>query len=176
VEGVEIRSAASEDFAGWFSLFSEVAAEGKWVGSEAPLDQEARRERFQRSLDSADQETFLAHHGGRLIGVLGMELSRGLAELGMLVDAAWRRRGVGSQLMETGIAWARERGAHKVVLEVWPHNTAAQALYRKFGFAEEAVLRRHYRRNNGQLWDAIGMGLVLDHDSPGSPFTPSSDG
>jgi hypothetical protein len=32
------------------------------------------------------------------------------------------------------------------------------------------VLRRHYPRRNGQLWDAVIMGLILDKTSPGSPY------
>jgi RimJ/RimL family protein N-acetyltransferase len=52
---------------------------------------------------------------------------------------------------------------------VWPHNAAAIALYRKVGFQVEGRRRRQYRRRNGELWDAILMGLVLDEVSPGSP-------
>ena len=90
----------------------------------------------------------------------------GVAEVGMLVAAEWRRRGVGSALLGAGIAWAREAGAHKVALQVWPHNQAAITLYEKFGFQREGLLRRHYRRRNGELWDAVVMGLPLD---PGAP-------
>jgi RimJ/RimL family protein N-acetyltransferase len=71
--------------------------------------------------------------------------------------------------MAAGIAWSRESGAHKVTLTVWPHNRSAIALYRKFGFVEEGLFRRHYRRRNGELWDAVAMGLVLDRESSGSP-------
>ena len=39
--------------------------------------------------------------------------------------------------------------------------TAALALYRKFGFEQEGYLRSHYRRANGELWDAVVMGLLL---------------
>ena len=88
----------------------------------------------------------------------------------MMVDTRWRGRGVGSKLVESCIAWATEHGAHKITLTVWPHNTAALALYGKFGFVEEASMRRHYRRRNGQLWDAIGMGPVLDWEAPGCPY------
>jgi hypothetical protein len=35
--------------------------------------------------------------------------------------------------------WARERGLHKLSLSVFAHNVPAIALYRKFGFVEEAV-------------------------------------
>ncbi len=32
---------------------------------------------------------------------------------------------------------------------------------------------RHYRRANGELWDALVMGLVLDEVSDGSPHGDS---
>jgi ribosomal protein S18 acetylase RimI-like enzyme len=63
-----------------------------------------------------------------------------------------------------------------VALQVWPHNERAIALYRKFGFQVEGRLVRHYRRRNGELWDAIPMALVLDTTSPGSPFADVTDG
>jgi RimJ/RimL family protein N-acetyltransferase len=79
---------------------------------------------------------------------------------------------VGGLLVEAIVEAARQLGAHKIALQVWPHNEAGLRLYRKHGFAEEGVLRRHYPRRNGQLWDAVVMGLVLDETSPGSPFPP----
>lgn len=91
----------------------------------------------------------------------------GVADLGMLVADGWRGRGVGSALLVAGIDWARQAGAHKVALQVWPHNQAAIALYEKFGFGREGLLRRHYRRRNGELWDAVVMGLLLDPDRAG---------
>jgi ribosomal protein S18 acetylase RimI-like enzyme len=50
---------------------------------------------------------------------------------------------------------------HKLSLGVWPHNAAAIALYRKFGFVEEGRRVKHYRRQSGELWDIIEMGLLL---------------
>ena len=79
----------------------------------------------------------------------------------MLVAPEWRARGVGSALLVAGIEWARDAGAHKINLEHWPHNTAARALYDKFGFVQEGYRRSHYRRKNGELWDAVMMGLLL---------------
>lgn len=80
----------------------------------------------------------------------------------MMVAADSRRRGVGSALLTAAIEWARGAGAHKVALQAWPHNEAALALYRKFGFEQEGYLHRHYPRRNGELWDAVVMGLLLD--------------
>jgi ribosomal protein S18 acetylase RimI-like enzyme len=94
--------------------------------------------------------------------MLHVEVSRfGFGELGMLVDRAWRGRGVGSALVQAAIDRARERDLHKLCLEVFAHNTAAIGLYRKFGFVEEGRRRQQYRRASGELWDSIMMGLVL---------------
>jgi putative acetyltransferase len=168
--GIVIRESRSEDFADWFRLYEAVAAEGRWIGGEAPSDREARRRSFDANLADPDAASFLAEVDGRMIGSLGVTVHLGIAELGMLVDSGWRGQGVGSALLEACISWARDHAAHKIVLEVWPHNLAARGLYAKFGFEEEGLFRRHYRRRNGQLWDAVRMALVLDHESPGSPF------
>jgi ribosomal protein S18 acetylase RimI-like enzyme len=64
-------------------------------------------------------------------------------------------------MLAAAIERAREDGLHKLSLEVFPHNGAAIALYRKFGFVEEGRRVRHYRRANGERWDSIVMGLEL---------------
>ena len=99
---------------------------------------------------------------GRVVGTLHVEVSRfGFGEFGMLVDRGWRGRGVGSALLRAAVDWARGRGLHKLCLEVFPHNAAAIAMYRKAGFAEEGRRVRQYRRASGELWDSIVMGLEL---------------
>ncbi|HLX77731.1 MAG TPA: GNAT family protein [Acidimicrobiales bacterium] len=167
---IVVRPSTPADFDSWFALFEAVAAEGTWIGRESPLDQEDRRQAFRRLLESDEAVTLVAESDDQFVGVLGMEVRHGLAEFGMMVDARWRGRGVGAALVQGAIAWASEHGAHKIFLVVWPHNAAARALYKKFGFEQEGTFRRHYRRRNGELWDAIQMGLVLDRESPGSPY------
>jgi hypothetical protein len=53
-------------------------------------------------------------------------------------------------------------GARESALGVFPHDEDALRLYRKFGFVEEGRRVRHIRRQNGELWDLIEMGLLLD--------------
>ena len=55
---------------------------------------------------------------------------------------------------------ARE-GLHKLTLSVFARNEAAIGLYRKHGFVEEGRRVRHYRRQSGELWDSLEMGLLL---------------
>jgi len=94
--------------------------------------------------------------------MIRVEVSRhGFGELGMLVDRAWRGRGVGSALMREAIGWSRSHGLHKLCLDVFPANASAIALYRKCGFVEEGRHPKQYRRASGELWDSISMGLQL---------------
>lgn len=165
---VRIREAVGADFDDWFALFERVASERIWIATEPPVDRDQRRRNFIQTVAEADRVMFIADRAGEHVGHLGIELRRGLAEIGMMVAPEARGVGVGGALMQAAIDWCRDRSAHKVALTVWPHNTAARALYKRFGFVEEGRLVRHYRRSSGELWDAITMGLVLDTDSPGS--------
>ncbi len=169
---ITVRHAQAGDADRWLALYEAVASEGTWIGGEAPVERERLRKGFALRYVGAPERAvmLLAEADGDQIGHLGLTSERGVGDLGMAVADGWRGRGVGSALMAAAVDWAQQTGLHKLALQVWPHNAAARALYRKFGFAEEGRLRRHYRRRNGQLWDAIVMGLVLDTKSPGSPL------
>jgi RimJ/RimL family protein N-acetyltransferase len=133
-----------------------VAEERDGIAAEPPVDVEKRAA-------SWDIERMLvAVAGGEIVGELVViESGFGFGEIGMMVAADWRRRGVGTALVAAAIEWARARGLHKLTLSVFPHNEAAIALYRKFGFVEEGRHVKHLRRANGELWDLVDMGLLL---------------
>ncbi|HEX2063932.1 MAG TPA: GNAT family N-acetyltransferase [Acidimicrobiales bacterium] len=170
-----VRPAQGSDVEALLDLLEAVAAEGRWIGAEAPVDREMAREWMRVGLSGDETaQRFVAEAAGEVVGQVKIELARyGVADLSMWVAEAWRRRGVGTALVRTALDWAAPSGAHKVALQVWPHNHAALALYRKFGFVEEGLLRRHYPRRSGELWDVVVMGLVLDHARPGSPHDVS---
>lgn len=165
-----VRRAVEGDFEEWLAVFEEVAGEGRWIGAEAPVDRARARRVFDARLDSERGAAFVAETDGALVGHLGVDLTGGVAELGMMVRESARGQGVGSSLLEACIDWCRARDAHKVTLSVWPHNDRALRLYLRHGFVIEGRLRRQWRRRNGELWDAIQMGLVLDTTSPGSRY------
>jgi [ribosomal protein S18]-alanine N-acetyltransferase len=153
---VEIRPAGDGDRVPLATLFAAVAEERDGIATEPPVDVAARAASW--TLDG----TLVACAGGGIVGSLHIQSSRhGFGELGMTVARDWRGRGVGSALLETGIEWARARGLHKLSLAVFPHNTRAIALYEKYGFVEEGRRKKQYRRMNGELWDAVDMGLLL---------------
>ena len=154
-------------------LFAAVAAERDGIATEPPVDVAVRTAQFAATVagsviavtDDAvtnDAVTNDAVAGGQVIGMIHVEASRhGFGEFGMLVDRDWRGRGVGSALVQAAIALARQQGLHKLSLEVFAHNAAGIALYRKCGFVEEGRRPGQYRRASGELWDTIIMGRAL---------------
>jgi ribosomal protein S18 acetylase RimI-like enzyme len=154
-----VRQARPEDAQAMARLMAAVAEERNGIATEPPVDVDERAALFARTTDAS----VVADSGGEIVGMLHVEVGRfGFGDLGMLVDVAWRGRGVGSALVQAGIDWSRGQGLHKLCLEVFPTNTAAIALYRKFGFVEEGLRTKQYRRASGELWDAVVMGLALD--------------
>jgi diaminopimelate decarboxylase len=154
LEGVEIRAATQRDARSCLDLWSAVVAEGRWVRSErARRSARHYRRRFRRAWTNEGAE-IVAVERGRVIGHVGIQrdgidVTRHVATLGLSVAADRRGRGVGSALLAAAFRWARGAGVEKIVLSVYPHNVAAIALYRKFGFADEGRLSRQSRKSYG---------------------------
>lgn len=74
------------------------------------------------------------------------------------VKAEYRRRGIGTALLNRVLAEARRRKANAAFLEVRSANHAAQALYEKSGF--KAIARRADYYSDPKE-DAVVMSLVL---------------
>jgi RimJ/RimL family protein N-acetyltransferase len=161
-----VRSARPGDFADWFGVFSAVVDEGRWLGAEPPVDRDDRRRIFDATLAAEDDFAVVAVLDGALVGGLGTYSEGGRLSLWMFVAAEARGRGAGGALLDECLRRARAGPAHKVTLQVWPHNEAALALYAGRGFVEEGRLRRHYRRRNGELWDVVLMSHLLDSSEP----------
>ena len=84
-----------------------------------------------------------------------------VADLGLMVARSHRGRGVGTALLEQGVAWSREAHVQKLELHVFPWNEPALALYERFGFVREGYRKGHYRRD-GEYVDAILMALRIE--------------
>jgi ribosomal protein S18 acetylase RimI-like enzyme len=109
-----------------------------------PLSEEQTRRRL---LAIQGVETvFLAEVKGEAVGFASLRLVPFLsgdaprAELTELyVDPAYRRRGIGRELVQQVEALAMEHGAAELVLLTGLQNQEAQAFYRKLGYREAAL-------------------------------------
>jgi ribosomal-protein-alanine N-acetyltransferase len=89
--------------------------------------------------------------------LLAWLLGGDLEILTVAVAPAQRRVGVGAALVEAATAEARSQRCERVLLEVRASNTAALALYRSAGFAEDGLRRGYY---SDPSEDAVLMSLV----------------
>lgn len=83
--------------------------------------------------------------GAQVAGVIGLWMMADEAHIvTMAVRPARQRQGVGESLLVAAIDMAIELNARMMTLEVRRSNTAAIALYRKYGFAEVGSRRAYY--------------------------------
>jgi L-amino acid N-acyltransferase YncA len=165
---VEIRPARASDAAAFLEFWRGIVAEERFVRTEvvdAPV--RAYRRRFRRHND--DETDIVAIVDGRLVGHVNLQrerhpVTRHVASLSIAVVADRRGLGIGTRLMKEAVDWSRRAGVEKLVLAVYPHNDAAIALYRRFGFVEEGRLARHSRKSYGYE-DEILMAAWIGGDA-----------
>jgi RimJ/RimL family protein N-acetyltransferase len=167
-DGVVIRRANPGDAPALVALGRTVGSEPEgWLISTSNWRTVGDERRYLRSLRRfPDAAVFVAEDGAEVVGRLSIArdphpASAHVADLGLMVAASHRRRGIGQALLEQAVSWAREAGVQKLELHVFPHNEPAIALYEQFGFTREGYRRRHYRRG-GEYVDAVLMAYELD--------------
>jgi RimJ/RimL family protein N-acetyltransferase len=164
---LNVRPAEPGDAARLVDLAREVGAEEEgWLITGGEWRSPGEERRYLRWLrHHSDAAVFVAEENGAIVGRLSIArdahpASEHVADLGLMVAREFRRRGIGTALMEEAERWARGLGVRKLELHVFPHNEAAIALYKRLGYEEEGFRRRHYRRR-GELLDAILMAKEL---------------
>ena len=165
---VEIRAAEPADAAALVALATAVGSEPQgWLLADSHWRSVADERRYVRALRRhPDGALIVADDAGTVVGRLSLvrdphPSSAHVADLGLMVAASHRRRGIGRALLAAAEEWARGSGVSKLELHVFPHNQAAIALYEGFGYEREGYRRRHYRRPDGSYVDAVLMAKRL---------------
>jgi len=97
--------------------------------------------------DASRARIYVARDGSRIIAMAALHFTTSTAEGGRvawfedcIVRPEHRRKGIGEGLVEFVLAQARAEGALRVMLLTDGDNASAQALYRKSGFRDSAML------------------------------------
>ena len=163
-----VREAVPGDAAALIALARAVGAEPEgWLIAEDPRRGAGDERRYLRAIRRhPDAAVFVAAQDSAIVARLSVArdphpASHHVADLGLMVDARYRRLGIGRALLERAVEWARAAHVRKLELHVFPHNAPAIALYEDFGFVREGYRTAHYNRGNGYV-DAILMAYTVD--------------
>ena len=167
-----IRSARAQDAQPFLDYLDAVAGESENLSiSQGELVGFEHEDRYMQELLQAPNAIFLlAIIDDTIVGALTFtcgkrpKLSRS-GEFGLSVRKVWWGRGIGTLLLQTLVEWAPSAGIGKIHLQVRNDNKRAIAVYRRFGFIEEAVIR-HQFYIEGKYYDLLWMGLKIGADSP----------
>lgn len=104
-----------------------------------------------------------ARADGAVVGYAGLMFALDEAHVtNIAVDPRWHRHKIGTRLLAHLARVAVERGARHLTLEVRVSNSAAQNMYKRFGFETEGVRKNYYADANE---DALVM-WARNIDSP----------
>ena len=109
----------------------------------APFLAEATREYHLGLMADPNVHHFVVEADGRDVGFVMVETDDANRAVNLRrIAVAQKRRGHGRAALRLTLRWAfEEHGAHRVFLDVKPHNERARALYRSEGFQEEGLMR-----------------------------------
>ena len=79
-----------------------------------------------------------------------------VAQLNICVHSGWHKKGIGTQLLEKLIQWAKNSNSlEKIELNVRASNTRAISLYKKMGFQEEGRLKKRIKVHDRYIDDIV---------------------
>jgi RimJ/RimL family protein N-acetyltransferase len=162
-----VRRAEPADAAALVDLAEEVGREEeRWILSSEGWRSISDERRYLKTVfRHPDAAVFVADDDGAVVGRLSLSrdphpASRHVADLGLMVAASHRGKGIGRMLLEAAVEWSRMSEIRKLELHVFPWNEPALRLYGAFGFEREGYRKSHYARDD-ELVDAILMAYLI---------------
>ncbi len=164
---VVIRKAEPGDAAALVELAGAVSSEPEgWLLSDDRWRSVGEERRYLRAVRRhPDAVVLVAEAPEGIVGRLSLArdthpASAHVADLGLMVAASHRRRGIGRALLEAAEEWARWARIRKLELHVFPYNEPAIKLYEQAGYVREGYRKAHYSRESRDV-DAILMAKLL---------------
>ncbi len=139
-----------------FEMLSEDNVSEVWELEKICFDDPWDIKAFTSELDNKISVYFAARdeESKKIVGYAGVWMMYDCANItNIAVAPEYRREGLGGKMLELLINVSRERKMETITLEVRASNSAAIALYEKYGFVKCGLRRRYYQGNE----DAVIM-------------------
>ncbi len=125
---------------------------------------------WMNNLQSGHSTSLAAYDEEGLIGYATVHKNpapwtRGVGELRVNVNQAYRTRGLGKNLTSEIFSVARALGLRKLMANMTADQPGAQAAFRRLGFVPEAVLSDYVEDRNGMARDLVIMSFDIDGHS-----------
>lgn len=106
------------------------------------------RELFEEELKRDAAHYFVVEEDGKVAGYMGYwEAPQEAHIINLAIAPPFRRRGLGKEMVEACLEFARKRGAGLATLEVRESNEEARRLYEKCDFKFIAIRKKYYSDN-----------------------------
>lgn len=163
-----VQPARQQDITGIIGVITQVAAEGRHVVAKRLAAELEQTDVLLRHNESETRTFFVATVDEDAVGWLHLsapqlEEMRHTAELTVGVLEDYRGQGIGTALMQQGLAWADERGYRKVYQRLPAGNEAAIAFLEANGWSIECTRTGQYLVD-GELEDEVQVAVWLGED------------
>ena len=168
-----LREIAEQDAADLNALILSIISSSPYTLTTPPeldLSTFSQSRRIQQFIQEEGYLILVIEKEGKLVGTLDFKNNakircRHWGEFGMGIRPEYRGLGLGRQLLQGLIEWARANPIiEKINLGVYADNKVALQLYRNMGFEEEGCIRRAIKKENSEYHDEIRMALWVGPD------------
>ena len=165
---LRLRPYKSGDAAYIMSWVADANVHTAWCADrlEWPLDQSVF-DRYQQANDRSAESFMMTmtNEAGIPVGYLTMSVRdyalNSVHLSALIVDSSCRGQGLGTKMVELALRYAKEiLGVTRATLNVFGHNHAAHAYYRKAGFQETNYIPGAVQHGD-ELWDRCMMAKEL---------------
>ncbi|HDR4705709.1 TPA: GNAT family N-acetyltransferase [Bacillus paranthracis] len=132
-----------------------------------PNDIDAEKEKIRKSNEKGN--LYIVYEvDKKVVGFLifnryELDRLRHAGTMGMGIKEAYCNQGIGTELIEFLISWAkRQEGLEKVCLGVVSINDRAIKVYKRMGFVEEGRQRNQIKYEDGSYGDDVLMGFYIE--------------
>lgn len=164
-DGVRVlfRPLVPGDYEGLVNLFKPLNEDDRQL-----MRQHVDEALVQQWIDNLDYDAILpilaeVHH--EIIGEATLHYRHGpyrhTAELRIFLAKGWRRRGVGTRLMQTAVDLARRQGVHILMAEVISSQIDVIKAFESIGFQIKGTLEDYFMLPDGQTLDVVLMANYL---------------